>query len=228
MIIQILANFREEGYLKKGRHPTVAPFFAGANVAFRRSAIKEIGGFDPKCMTGEDCDICVRLSEADWELYLQPEAIVSHNNPSTLKRLIKQWFGYGLYHPYVFAKHNDRAVEFYVPLKQPLDGERYVCLFYKRSPMAVVVFITKLLMLHLTLFGAAISWLIGLETIGWFGAGLAFLIMIAYAWTDLKQSGIFLGSAFTAIRYVADVALFMGAFIGGFRQKMLYFSATVD
>lgn len=228
MIIQILANFKEEGYLKKGRHPTVAPFFAGANVAFRRSALKEIGDFDPKCMTGEDCDICARLSEVDWELYLQPEAIVSHNNPSTLKRLIRQWFGYGLYHPYVFAKHNDRAIELYVPLKQSLDGERYICLFYRRSPVAIVLFLTKLLTLHLTLLGASILWLLGLGSISWFCNGMAFLIMIAYAWPDLKQFGIVLGLAFTAIRYVADLSLFMGAFIGGLRQKMLYFSATVD
>lgn len=228
MIIQILAKFREEGYLTKGRHPTVTPFFAGANVAFRRSAIQKTGDFDPKCMTGEDCDICARLSEADWELYFCPEAIVSHNNPSTLKRLVRQWFGYGLYHPYVFAKHNDRAVEIYVRVKKPLNGERYACLFYRNSPMAVVLFITRLLLFHLMLFGAVISWLLGLWTIGWVGAGLALFLMIAYAWPDLKRSGIVLGSAFTAIRYAADVALFVGAFIGGLRQKMLYFSATVD
>jgi cellulose synthase/poly-beta-1,6-N-acetylglucosamine synthase-like glycosyltransferase len=228
MIIQILSNLKEEGYLTKGRHPTVAPFFAGANVAFRRSALQEIGGFDPKCMTGEDCDICARLSAAHWELYLRREAIVSHNNPSTLKQLIRQWYGYGRYHPYVFAKHNDRAVEFYVRLKQPLNGERYACLFYRRSPVAVVLFITKLLLFHLMLPGTVTFWLLGWSTIGWMGAGLALLLMLSYAWPDLKRSGIVLGSAFTAIRYTADAALFVGAFIGGLRQKMLYLSATVD
>jgi hypothetical protein len=39
MIIQILGDLKEEGYLPKGRHPTVAPFFAGANVAMRRGAL---------------------------------------------------------------------------------------------------------------------------------------------------------------------------------------------
>ena len=47
MIIQILGELKEEGYLAKGRHPTVAPFFAGANVAMRRRALEEIGGYDP-------------------------------------------------------------------------------------------------------------------------------------------------------------------------------------
>jgi GT2 family glycosyltransferase len=228
MIIQILANIGEEGYLAKGRHPTIAPFFAGANVAFRRKSLDEIGGFDTKCMTGEDCDICARLSKVGWELYMRRNAIVSHNNPSRLTHLIRQWYGYGRYHPYVFAKHNDCAVELYVRLKQLLSGERYACLFYRRSPVAVVIFITKLLMLHLMLVGKVTAWLLGWSTIGWVGSGLALLLMISYAWPDLKQSGIILGPAFTAIRYAADVALFVGAFTGGLRQKMLYLSATVD
>jgi cellulose synthase/poly-beta-1,6-N-acetylglucosamine synthase-like glycosyltransferase len=228
MIIQILGNLKDEGYLTKGRHSAVAPFFAGANVAFRRNALQETGGFDLKCMTGEDCDICARLSEADWELYLRPEAIVSHNNPSTLKRLVRQWFRYGQYNNYVFAKHNDRAVELYLRLKRPLNGERYACLFYRRSPVAIVLFITKLLLFHLVLLGAMTSWLLGWSIVGWVAAGLALLMMVSYAWADFKQSGIVLGAAFTALRYTADVALFVGAFIGGLQQKMLYFSATVD
>lgn len=228
MIIQILANLKEEGYLTKRRHPALTPFFAGANVAFRRSAVQEIGGFDPKCMTGEDCDMCARLSEAGWELYLRPEAIISHNNPSTLERLVRQWFGYGLYHPHVFAKHNERAVELYVRLKRPLNGGRYACLFYRKLPVAVVLFITKLLVIHLVLLGAVTSWLIRWSTVGWIAVGLALFLMISYAWPDLRRYGIFLGFAFTALRYAADVALFVGAFIGGLRQKMLYFSATVD
>lgn len=228
MIIQILSSLKEEGYLTKGRHPTVAPFFAGANVAFRRKALEETDGFDPNCITGEDCDICARLSKADWELYLRSEAIISHNNPSTLKRLIKQWFGYGLYHPYVFAKHNDRAMELYVRVKKPLYGERYACLFYRRSFVAIVIFITKLHVLHLILPVAVTSWLLGWLVIGWSAAGVALLLIIFYAWPDLKRFGIVLGSVFTVIRYIADAALFVGAFIGGLRQKMLYISATVD
>jgi len=228
LIIQILADLKEEGYLSKERHPTAAPFFAGANVAFRRSALQETGGFDPECITGEDCDICARLSATNWELYMRRKAIVSHSNPSTLKGLIRQWYGYGRYHPYVFAKHNDRAVELYVRLGRPVGAERYGCLFYRRFPVAVVLFVTKLFMMHLALLGAAVAWLLGWPTVGWVGAGLTMLLATSYAWPDLRQSGFVLGWAFTGIRYVADMALFVGAFIGGLRQKMLYVSATVD
>jgi hypothetical protein len=31
----------------------------------------------------------------------------------------------------VFAKHNDRALELYVRLRRPIDGQRYACAFYR-------------------------------------------------------------------------------------------------
>ena len=228
MIIQVFAYLKDEGYLDKGRHPTVAPFFAGANVAFRRDALEEIGGFDPKCVTGEDCDICARLSAADKELYMRRQAIVAHNNPSTFKRLIQQWYGYGRYHPYVFHKHNESAAEVYVRLGLPVEGERYTCLFYRKSPLGVVLFITKFLLLHLALICSLGAWLSGLATIAWVAAISAGLLAIAYAWPDVRNHGMLLGCAFSALRYAADMALFVGALIGGLHQRMLYLSATID
>lgn len=228
MIIQILSELKEEGYLSKGRHPTIAPFFACANVAFRRNALLEIDGFDPKCVTGEDCDICARLSSWEWELYTRREAIVSHRNPTNLRQLFRKWYGYGRYHPYVFAKHNERAIEIYMRLFRPLDGERYICMFYKRSPLPVVLFLTKFLMLHTALLATGFAGLLGLTAAGPLGLSLSTILAISYAWPDVGRSGLLLGSAFTAIRYVADMGLFVGAFIGGLQQKMLYFSATVD
>ena len=228
MIIQILSELKEEGYLAKGRHPTVAPFFAGANVAMRRRAFQEIGGYDPQCLTGEDCDICTRLSAADWELYLRRDAVVFHKNPNHLKHLMKQWYGYGRYHPYVFTKHNERAVEIYARLGRPISGERYHCLFYRRAPVALVLFLTNYFLFHLALFGTVLCWLLGWPFLGWVGLSLTLILAISYVWPDLRRSGWLLGLTFAGIRYVADLALFTGAFIGGLRQKMLYMSAPVD
>lgn len=228
MIIQVLANLKEEGYLFKGRHPTVAPFFAGANAAFRRSALEDIGGFDPACMTGEDCDVCAGLSAADYELYMRRGAVVAHNNPSTWQRLWRQWYGYGRYHPYVFRKYNDRAAELYVRVRRPVHGERYVCLFYHRSPVAIVVFLTKSLVLHLAALVGVAGWLARLPVLGWAGAAVAGCAALLYVAPDIRRSGPALGLAYSVVRYVADLALFLGAFVGGFRQRMLYLSASMD
>ena len=227
MIVQILANLQQEGYLDKARHPTIAPFFAGANVAFRRRALEEIGGYDPGCVTGEDCDVCARLLTAGWELYLRRGAVVQHKNPSRIRDLIRRWFGYGRYHPYVFAKHNERALECHVRFPAP-GGGRYACLFYRPFPFAVVVFLTNFLFLHLALLGTALLWLAGLSVLAWVGLALTATLLAAYVWPDVRRHGLALGGAFAGLRYLADMALFLGALLGGFSQRMLYLSATVD
>jgi hypothetical protein len=228
MIIQVLSYLKDDGYLNKGRHPTVAPFFAGANAAFRRKELEEIGGFDPNCVTGEDCDVCARLSAAGKELYMRQQAVVAHNNPSTFKRLVQQWYGYGRYHPYVFCKHNETAAEIHVRLGLAVEGERYTCLFYRPAPLGVVVFVTKFLLLHFVLACVLGAWLGGWTVAARMMAMLAGLIAIHYAWPDLRDYGILRGCAYTALRYAADLALFTGAFLGGLRQRMLYLSATID
>jgi hypothetical protein len=200
MIVQILANLQQEGYLDKARHPTITPFFAGANVAFRRTALERIGGYDPECVTGEECDVCARLL---------------------------RWYGYGRYHPYVFAKHNDRAIECYVRFAAP-GGGRYACLFYRPSPVAAVVFLTSFLLLHLALLGTALMWLAGIPGLAWTGLALSLVLLSVYVWPDLKRHGPALGTAFATFRYCADMALFVGALIGGLARRMLYLSATVD
>jgi hypothetical protein len=53
-------------------------------------------------------------------------------------------------------------------------------------------------------------------------------LALGYAWPDLKHWGLPRGAVFAGLRYLADLALFSGAFIGGLPQKMLYFSAPVD
>jgi cellulose synthase/poly-beta-1,6-N-acetylglucosamine synthase-like glycosyltransferase len=228
MIIQILSSLKDDGYLNKGRHPTVAPFFAGANVAFRRAALTETNGFDPCCVTGEDCDVCARLSAAGHELFMQRHAVVAHDNQSSWWGFFRRWYGYGRYHPYVFRKHNEPAVEIHVRVGLSVAGERYTCLFYRKSPVPVVVFVTKFQLMHLALLCALGALVAGATTLAVTAAVVAGVLALGYAWRDLRRHGLLLGAAFTALRYVGDLALFAGALVGGLRQRMLYLSATID
>jgi hypothetical protein len=159
---------------------------------------------------------------------MRRDAVVFHKNPATLKRMLRQWYGYGRYHPYVFAKHNEPAVEIYARLHRPVSGERYRCLFYRRSSRAVVLFLTNFFMLHLALAGTLLAGLLGWPQLGLMGLGVTMMLALSYAWSDLKHFGLRQGEAFAGLRYLSDLALFAGAFIGGLRQKMLYFSAPVD
>jgi len=108
MIIDITRCNRVQGYLPKATQGFFNPFFATANVAFRREALQQAGGFDPNCQTGEDVDLSIRISRAGWELWYEPGAVVNHQDPHTFPQLLRQWFGYGYGHPYVFRKHLGR------------------------------------------------------------------------------------------------------------------------
>ena len=77
---------------------------SGAIGAFRRSALIDIGGWDPEL--AEDGDICLRLVKAGWRVTFAAEAVALTDVPDQWKVIIKQrnrW-DRGGYRAY-FAKH---------------------------------------------------------------------------------------------------------------------------
>jgi cellulose synthase/poly-beta-1,6-N-acetylglucosamine synthase-like glycosyltransferase len=79
----------------------------GANMAFRRRILTDIGGFDPAFGPGtqfvsEDLDVAGRASAAGWKGRYCPEVIVSHHHgrkASDIPRLMKLYgMGAGAYH----------------------------------------------------------------------------------------------------------------------------------
>jgi GT2 family glycosyltransferase len=58
---------------------TAGRFGSGGNVAYRRSAIRQLGGYDPAlAVAGEDLDIFIRVITGGWVLRYQPAALVWH------------------------------------------------------------------------------------------------------------------------------------------------------
>ena len=66
------------------------PYAQTANVAVRRAAFEEIGGFDEEARSGEDADLCFRLARAGWTLEERPAAVVEHPTRATLGELLAQ------------------------------------------------------------------------------------------------------------------------------------------
>jgi len=68
----------------------------GCNMAFRKSALEAIGGFDERFrVAGDDVDICWRLQEAGKTLSFSAGAVVMHRRRDTVRRYLKQQYGYG-------------------------------------------------------------------------------------------------------------------------------------
>ena len=84
----------------------LAEHIPGCNMAFFRSAIEEIGGFDPIFRkAGDDVDVCWRLQQSGYRLGFSPSAFVWHYRRSTVRDYLKQQRGYGEAEALLVRKH---------------------------------------------------------------------------------------------------------------------------
>ena len=68
----------------------------GCNMAFRKAALEEIGGFDERFrVAGDDVDVCWRLQEAGRTLGFSAGAVVMHRRRDSVRRYLRQQYGYG-------------------------------------------------------------------------------------------------------------------------------------
>lgn len=228
MIIQILSNLFEEGYLQREKYTLLSPFFAGANVAFRKQALTQAGLYDTRCFSGEDQDICLRVARAGWDLYFEPKALVRHKNKMTLRAFVRKWFDYGFHHPYIFKKHGSKGLKIYRTKRGGGGISLYDPLLGIRLPFNAHIFLTSFLTIHIFLVLAIALAILDLF-IPAIIAGLLTLTMAAlYFKSDLNRKNVLQGIAFIFLRYAANLALLLGGFLGGAKLGMLYISATFD
>jgi O-antigen biosynthesis protein len=75
---------------------TEAEHIPGCNMAFRKTALQAIGGFDPQFRTaGDDVDVCWRLHQQGWTIGFSPAAMVWHHRRNAVRTYWKQQQGYG-------------------------------------------------------------------------------------------------------------------------------------
>jgi GT2 family glycosyltransferase len=74
-------------------HPR--PYGQTANLAVRRAAFEEAGGWPDPVRSGGDADLCWRLAATGWALEPRPHARVRHRNRTTLKALLAQMHRHG-------------------------------------------------------------------------------------------------------------------------------------
>jgi glycosyltransferase involved in cell wall biosynthesis len=73
-----------------------AEHIAGCNMAFRKTALEAIGGFDPQFrVAGDDVDVCWRLMQSGRVLGFCPSAVVWHHRRGSVRTYWKQQRGYG-------------------------------------------------------------------------------------------------------------------------------------
>lgn len=75
---------------------TEAEHIPGCNMAFRREALRAVGGFDPQFRAaGDDVDICWQLQARGGTLGFHPSAVVWHHRRNSVRAYWRQQVGYG-------------------------------------------------------------------------------------------------------------------------------------
>ena len=75
---------------------TQAEHIPGCNMAFRKTALEAVGGFDARFRTaGDDVDLCWRLMDAGFTLGFHPGAMVWHHSRGSVRTFWRQQVGYG-------------------------------------------------------------------------------------------------------------------------------------
>jgi O-antigen biosynthesis protein len=73
-----------------------AEHIPGCNMAFRRSCLEAIGGFDAQFRAaGDDVDVCWRIRDRGWTLGFNPAAVVWHHRRNSVRAYWRQQLGYG-------------------------------------------------------------------------------------------------------------------------------------
>ena len=87
----------------------VAEHIPGCNMAFRRTALEAINGFDPQFRkAGDDVDLCWRLQQAGLWITFAPGAMVWHHRRATPRAYLRQQQGYGEAEALLCIKHPDK------------------------------------------------------------------------------------------------------------------------
>lgn len=85
----------------------------GCNMAFRRSTLLGLGGFDTQFrIAGDDVDMCWRFLDAQLPIGYAPGAMVWHHRRGTVRAYAKQQTGYGRSEAMVHFKHPQRCGAF--------------------------------------------------------------------------------------------------------------------
>jgi O-antigen biosynthesis protein len=75
---------------------TEAEHIPGCNMAFRKTHLQAIGGFDPAFRTaGDDVDVCWRIQQRGWKIGFCAAAMVWHHRRNSVRTYWKQQQGYG-------------------------------------------------------------------------------------------------------------------------------------
>jgi len=224
MIVDLTRSGYRKGYQPKDGFAHYRSYFATATAAFRKDALVAVDGFDPRCKTGEDVDLSIRLANAGYELWFEPSAKVVHHHRRTLCGLLKQWFGYGFGHGWLFKKHNTDRRLYMCAYRQPSSGDtslKIARLLNVPFPIPALIFVSSFHVMVVAVMAALIAlgfgatfWAILFAVLG-LGAGIAYFGRVLRFRRPVRTA------LLAGIRFLVDASYVGGGIFGGARHGVI-------
>lgn len=82
------------------------PYIIAANMIFRKSLIKKLGGFNELFTSGGDVDFSWKVINSGNKIHLNNKAIIYHYPRPTISDYFKQYYRYGVGHPLLYKIYN--------------------------------------------------------------------------------------------------------------------------
>ncbi len=223
MMIPVLTDYYQAGYLPKPRYGTLPSFVPNVNLAVRRQAIKQIGRYDEACWAGEDADLCLRAARGEWDIFYERRAVVRHEPKHSLGALIRQWWWYGSAGGRVFEKGMNRRCEVYLSPDARPRIHRYLRLLSTNfCPLRVLVFVSPFLLFHLgTLLAAALLALGHSWPALALALAMAVVALILHRRSGLRALDLRELILYATVTWVQNWTCILCSIVGGLRRRML-------
>jgi cellulose synthase/poly-beta-1,6-N-acetylglucosamine synthase-like glycosyltransferase len=227
MILFRLHTPKHFGYYPRTTSKPLYPFFGGANIAFRRECLNEVGEFDPKMRLGEDTDLTIRIYHSPWKLFSMERAACRHVVQYGVWAFAKRWFQHGDYMGRLYQKHNGRALEIFRREPRPEPGQSaFRCVFYsEKLPSRGVIFLSSFSLAHAL---ALLAWGLPLVPAGKFTlAGGSLYFFWRYFSIDFRAKTREEKFRAAGLRYLWNASYVLGGIWGGLRRGLWLLNATV-
>lgn len=148
-------------------------FFGTCNVAYRRSAMQEIGAKFWERPTGEDMDLSYQHRSRGWRFYFAPKAKVDHMHRADIKALRKVWVTYGQAHACLIDKYvKKNGIELILQFLKTKPA------FFIPFPLRGLIYVGDFHLMHLGIFAFIFSAILNLIFNNVFWAGFAIFSLV--------------------------------------------------
>ncbi len=89
--------------------PKRVSFLATFNVAYRRSVLEQVGGFDERFLKGQDAELSWRVLEAGYELAFEIESRVKHFHAAQWRQYLRTQRQQGYWRVFLYLAHRGHA-----------------------------------------------------------------------------------------------------------------------